>query len=131
VRAQRTPRDAATRGLNHTPAQTEADTRSRHFSPKPHPERRAGPARSWSSAGTRSPEQHERYVEQLEQLAAGAAAVIEPLVERSGEHITEVGMFSRRLAIRRGPDDPVTKDLGAVLDAGQAMLEPSWPSRRC
>jgi hypothetical protein len=70
-----------------------------------------------------SPEQHERHVEQLEQVTKRMKDVIEPLVERAGEHITEVALFSRRLAIRRGPDDPVTKDLEAVVDALQAMLD--------
>jgi hypothetical protein len=34
-----------------------------------------------------SPEQHERYGEQLEQVTAGIEDVIEPLAERSGEHM--------------------------------------------
>lgn len=70
-----------------------------------------------------SPEQHERYGEQLEHLTEGMEDVIDPLVERAGEHITEVALFRRRLAIRRGPDDPVTKDLEAVVDALQAMSD--------
>ena len=69
-----------------------------------------------------SPEQHERHREQLEQVTEGMEDLIERLAERSREHITEVALFSRRLAIRRGPDDPVTKDLVAVLDALTAML---------
>jgi hypothetical protein len=78
-----------------------------------------------------SPEQHERNGKQLEQLTAGIEDVIKPLAERSREHFTEVALFSRRLAIRRGPEDPVTKDLGAVLDALQAMLDAIEASRRC
>jgi hypothetical protein len=70
-----------------------------------------------------SPEQHERHREQLEQVTEGMEDVIEPLAERSGEHITEVALFSRRLAIRRGPDDPVTKDLVAVLGRPESDLE--------
>ena len=69
-----------------------------------------------------SPEQHERHREQLEQVTEGMEDLIERLAERSREHITEVALFSRRLTIRRGPDDPVTKDLVAVLDALTAML---------
>jgi hypothetical protein len=73
---------------------------------------------------TWSPEQHERYREQLQQLEQlDIENVLKPLAKRAGEHIQEVGLLLRRLAIRLGPDDPVTKDLGAVLDALQAMLD--------
>ena len=81
------------------------------------------PSLTTETLASMSTEQHERYGEQLEQLTAGFEGVIAPLAERCGERITEVESFSRRLAIRRGPDDPVTKDLGAVVDALQALLD--------